>query len=174
MINLAGIIHDDGINGPGLRCTVFVQGCKRHCKGCHSEHTWAFGTGKDMTPEDLANEILRDPIETGVTFSGGDPVYQYKEILDTLIYMKQVLAANNRKYDFMLFTGAELNELIRDCQTKERFQLFVSMFDYIKVGRFEQDKTPSTVKWAGSSNQKIYSPVVNDNDIEFIDMTNKI
>lgn len=48
------------------------------------------------------------------------------------------------------------------------------MFNYIKVGRFEQDKVPSTVKWAGSSNQKIYTPVVTDNDIEFIDVTNQI
>lgn len=174
MINLAGIIHDDGANGPGLRCTVFVQGCKRHCKGCHSEHTWAFGTGVDISSEELANEILQDPIETGVTISGGDPVYQYNDLLDTLIYIKQKVTEANREYDYMLFTGADLNELIHKCHTQERFKLFLSMFNYIKVGRFEQDKVPSTVKWAGSSNQKIYTPVVTDNDIEFIDVTNQI
>ena len=174
-MNLAGMIRDDGANGPGLRCTVFVQGCKRHCKGCHSEHTWPFGTGKEMSPIELAEEIFKDPIETGVTFSGGVPVYQYNDVLDTMVYLTDFSQISGRKpYDFMLYTGADLDELIRDCHTKERFKMFLSFFKYIKVGRFEQDKTPSTVKWAGSSNQRIYQQVIKDDDIEFIDVTNKI
>ena len=62
MINIASIIHNDGINGPGLRCTVFVQGCKRKCVGCHSQHTWEFGTGVDYSADDLIDECRKkDP-----------------------------------------------------------------------------------------------------------------
>ena len=89
MINIASIIHNDGINGPGLRCTVFVQGCKRKCVGCHSQHTWEFGTGVDYSADDLIDECRKNPLDMGITFTGGDPIYQYKELLPVVNKLRQ-------------------------------------------------------------------------------------
>lgn len=174
MINVAGIIHEDGANGPGLRCTIFVQGCKRRCKECHSQHTWEFGTGKDMSADELADEILKNPLDTGVTISGGDPVYQYAEVLNALILVKQKLRESKRSFNFMLYTGADSNELYKWFYTKERFDLFITMFDYIKAGSFDNTKVDGTVKWAGSSNQKVYTPEIDDTNDSLIltDITN--
>ena len=52
-INIAGIMEDSIVDGPGLRTAIFAQGCPRRCEGCHNPESWAFGTGTDMTVQDL-------------------------------------------------------------------------------------------------------------------------
>ena len=98
MINVAGIIHEDGANGPGLRCTIFVQGCDHKCKGCHSAHTWKFGAGTDMSVDELVDECNKNPLETGITLSGGDPVYQYEPLTTVLERVDPNKHKNTRCY----------------------------------------------------------------------------
>ena len=61
----------------GRACAqLFSQGCPRRCEGCHNPESWAFGTGTDMTVQDLFWRVKKNPLVRGVTFSGGEPFSQ--------------------------------------------------------------------------------------------------
>ena len=71
-LTIAGVIKESIVDGPGIRYTVFTQGCPHHCPGCHNPQTWAFEGGQRTTPQALFEDFQKDPILKGVTFSGGD------------------------------------------------------------------------------------------------------
>lgn len=68
MIRVAGVANSSIVDGPGIRVTVFGQGCPHHCKGCHNPETWAFEGGTMMSAEVLFAQIQRNPLARGVTF----------------------------------------------------------------------------------------------------------
>ena len=63
MLDLSGIVSDSIVDGPGIRTTIFSQGCPHHCPGCHNPETWEFGCGTPMEEERLVEivkaEVLR-------------------------------------------------------------------------------------------------------------------
>jgi anaerobic ribonucleoside-triphosphate reductase activating protein len=56
-LRIAGTVNDSIVDGPGIRFTIFTQGCPHHCEGCHNQHTWSFTGGKEFT-EKTMNSIL--------------------------------------------------------------------------------------------------------------------
>lgn len=162
MVNVASIIHEDGANGPGLRCTVFVQGCDHKCKGCHSTHTWPFGKGVDMTTKELIDEITKNPLESGLTLSGGDPVYQYMELTEVLE------AYNGHK---MLYTGFTKEKLELFIYSKDYFGRFLSQFDLIVTDPFILEQRDLNLLYRGSRNQRICTPIWMDECLFLKDIT---
>ena len=79
-LRLAGVIRESIVDGPGIRMTVFVQGCPHHCKGCHNQHTWDFEGGYMSSVERVLEEAAKDPLLKGVTLSGGEPFSQAKPL----------------------------------------------------------------------------------------------
>lgn len=82
------------VDGPGIRVIVFMQGCALRCKYCHNPDTWTNEGGKEYTPQELVNRLIRfkSYFETsggGVTFSGGDPLRQPEFLLETLKLCKE-------------------------------------------------------------------------------------
>lgn len=80
------------VDGPGVRVTVFMQGCLLRCKFCHNPETWALRKGIEYTPEELCNTILKYKNyiqDGGVTFSGGEPLLQEEFLLETLKLCKK-------------------------------------------------------------------------------------
>ena len=77
-LKLAGAIPESYTDGPGIRYTIFVQGCKHHCKNCHNPETWDFNAGKLIGLDTLYDDIVSNKMLDGVTFSGGDPMFQAK------------------------------------------------------------------------------------------------
>ena len=76
MLELSGIVSDSIVDGPGIRTTIFSQGCPHHCPGCHNPETWDFGCGTDVEEERLVEIVRSNPLCRGVTFSGGEPFAQ--------------------------------------------------------------------------------------------------
>ncbi|MBR5248110.1 MAG: radical SAM protein, partial [Lachnospiraceae bacterium] len=76
MLNLADIITDSIVDGPGIRTTIFSQGCPHHCPGCHNPSTWPFEGGTQMKEADILQIVQSNPLCKGVTFSGGEPFAQ--------------------------------------------------------------------------------------------------
>lgn len=74
-LNLSGVIEESIVDGPGLRYVVFTQGCPHHCKGCHNPETWSLEPNNLVTVEALYDDIRKNPIVKGVTFSGGEPFF---------------------------------------------------------------------------------------------------
>ena len=77
-------MEDSIVDGPGLRTAIFAQGCPRRCEGCHNPESWAFGTGTDMTVQDLFWRVKKNPLVRGVTFSGGEPLLQKDFLCEVL------------------------------------------------------------------------------------------
>ena len=78
ILRLAGIVRESIVDGPGIRFTVFCQGCPHGCPGCHNPETHDFKGGSDCSVDRLMEEIDKDPILAGVTFSGGEPFARQK------------------------------------------------------------------------------------------------
>ncbi|MBP0959352.1 MAG: radical SAM protein, partial [Oscillospiraceae bacterium] len=88
-IRIAGTSNDSIVDGPGIRFTIFVQGCPHHCKGCHNPQTHSYDGGKVIDTDELLEKILANPLLDGVTFSGGEPFVYAKQLADLARKIKQ-------------------------------------------------------------------------------------
>ena len=79
-IRLAGIAYESLVNGPGMRRVFFSQGCKHNCKGCFNPDTHSFDGGEEKDMDELIKDVLSNPMIKGVTFSGGDPFKEHKNL----------------------------------------------------------------------------------------------
>ena len=70
-IRVAGIVDDSIVDGPGIRFSVFVQGCPHKCPGCHNPQTHPFEGGTVMEPEEILERMRKNPLLEGLTLSGG-------------------------------------------------------------------------------------------------------
>ncbi|MCE2903434.1 MAG: radical SAM protein [Anabaena sp. CoA2_C59] len=104
-LNIMGYVDKSEVNGPGCRAVVWVQGCNRECSGCFNPDSWAFEINDLVAIDTLAESILRNPHNTGVTFSGGEPFWQAPALT---ILAKKLKAAG---LNIMSFTGFTIQQL---------------------------------------------------------------
>jgi anaerobic ribonucleoside-triphosphate reductase activating protein len=104
-LNIMGYVDESEVNGPGCRAVVWVQGCKRECPGCFNPESWSFETNKLIAIEELATQILSNPRNQGVTFSGGEPFWQAPALAQLAKLLKTA------GFNIMSFTGFTLEEL---------------------------------------------------------------
>jgi anaerobic ribonucleoside-triphosphate reductase activating protein len=142
-LRIAKIIHDSVTDGPGLRAAVYFQGCPHFCPGCHNPELLDFNGGEDWTAEGLFYEIGRNPLVTGVTFSGGEPMAQARALFPVAALLKQC------GYDLWIYTGYLWEEL-----TGAGARL-AKLCDVVADGRYEADKRSLLLPWRGSANQRL-------------------
>lgn len=104
-LNIMGYVDESEVNGPGSRAVVWVQGCLLHCKGCFNPASWSFEINQLISVDTLAQKILSNPKNTGVTFSGGEPFWQAPALASLARKLK---AAG---LSVMSFTGFTLERL---------------------------------------------------------------
>lgn len=104
-LNIMGYVDESEVNGPGCRAVVWVQGCLRECPGCFNPASWSFEINQVMSIDTLAQKILSNPRNEGVTFSGGEPFWQAPALAELA---RQVKAAG---LNVMSFTGFTLEQL---------------------------------------------------------------
>lgn len=148
-LRLAGVIRESIVDGPGIRMTVFTQGCPHHCKGCHNEQTWDFEGGYDSSTERILEEAKKDPILRGLTFSGGEPFCQAKAL--------SVLAkeAKESGYDIFCYTGYTFEQLISQFDTHPEYKDLLLYCDWLVDGPFILSQRSLMLKFRGSTNQRI-------------------
>jgi anaerobic ribonucleoside-triphosphate reductase activating protein len=100
-----GYLNRSEVNGPGCRAVVWVQGCWRECPDCFNPASWSLAVNQLVSVEELAERILSEPANQGVTFSGGEPFLQATALA---ALARQVKAAG---LNVMSFTGYTLSEL---------------------------------------------------------------
>lgn len=100
-MRISGIKTCDISNGPGLRVSLWTQGCPFKCEGCHNEETWDMNGGRDFSWEDL--DYIEEQIKEGQNLSilGGEPLMQLKSMETLLSYLKQTYP----KLNIWLWTG---------------------------------------------------------------------
>ena len=104
-LNIMGYVDGSEVNGPGSRAVVWLQGCIRECSGCFNSSSWSFDINQLISVEQLAQKIISNPQNQGVTFSGGEPFWQAPALTELA---KKVKAAG---LNLMSFTGFTLEEL---------------------------------------------------------------
>ena len=86
-MRILDIIEGTTVDGPGLRTSIYVAGCKHQCEGCHNPQSWDFGAGREMTDDEIMEVIRRNRFN--VTFSGGDPLYSAEDVSRLCVRIKQ-------------------------------------------------------------------------------------
>ena len=89
MLRLAGIETESIVDGPGIRTVLFCQGCYRRCEGCHNPETWPVEGGKEISTDEIVTLIHSDPLCTGITYSGGEPFLQAKDLIPLTKILKE-------------------------------------------------------------------------------------
>ena len=146
-IRVAGVIRESIVDGPGIRFVVFCQGCPHHCEGCHNPTTHPF-EGGTMTPiSKLVEQIRKNPLVKGVTFSGGEPFCQCAGFASLAQELKKF------GYHITAFTGYTYEELL--AREDEDTNRLLSLIDLLIDGRFELEKKDLRLQYRGSTNQRL-------------------
>ena len=146
MLDLSGLVSDSIVDGPGIRVTVFCQGCPHHCEGCHNPETWEFGCGTKVTEGQILAEVLKNPLCRGVTFSGGEPFAQPEGFAVLAKLLKE------KGYEVASYTGYTFEQLLGG--TPEQRKLLESI-DVLIDGPFVQAEKSLELSFRGSKNQRI-------------------
>ncbi len=148
-IRIAGTVNDSIVDGPGIRFTVFTQGCPHRCEGCHNPQTHDFNGGEDVTLESLLDKIKGNPLLDGVTYSGGEPFCQARQLYELGLEVKKL------GMDIVTYTGYTFEYLTEHSDEENCYEKLLSVTDVLVDGRFELDKRDILLKFRGSSNQRL-------------------
>ena len=148
-LRVAGLVNDSIVDGPGIRLTVFVQGCPHNCEGCHNPQTHAFDGGEDMTLGEILDKITANPLLDGVTFSGGEPFCQASALAE--------LGAEivNRGLNVVTYTGYTFEYLLSHCDEENGYRELLGVTDILIDGAYVQSLRDLTLKFRGSKNQRL-------------------
>ena len=150
VLKLSGVILDSIVDGPGIRMTVFFQGCPHHCKGCHNPETWDYDSKYvEHSVEEVLNLFDSDPILSGITLSGGEP-FSERNFNEIEILVKEI---KSRGKNVWVYTGYTIdNLLLKYPELKERILPFI---DVIVDGPFILEKRNLLCHFRGSENQRL-------------------
>lgn len=149
ILRIAGIADDSIVDGPGIRLTVFVQGCPHHCEGCHNPQTHDFNGGTDITLGEILEKVRENPLLDGVTFSGGEPFCQAPKLA--------YLGENIRRMglNVVTYTGYTFEYLFSHADGSNGYRELLEVTDQLVDGPFILKQRDLTLKFRGSANQRI-------------------
>lgn len=146
MITLASPLQPDSIvDGEGIRTVIWTQGCEHHCPGCHNQITWDFNQGQKFKIEEINKQLDKLEGQTGITFSGGDPLYQVKACTQIAKHAKKI------GLNVWCYTGFIYENLLKDSKNIE----FLKYVDVLVDGPFILKERTLNYDFRGSKNQRI-------------------
>lgn len=151
-VRLAGVVRESIVDGPGIRLTVFVQGCPHHCLGCHNSDTHDPLGGYDCALQKIIDAFDADPLLRGITLSGGEPFEQ----ADGLLALAQ--AVRQRGKDVVAFSGYTFEELLEKGKKEPNVIELLSLCCLLVDGRFVQTQRDLSLRFRGSRNQRLIDP----------------
>ena len=146
-LRLAGVINESIVDGPGIRMTVFVQGCPHRCEGCHNSHTWSFDGGYDLEVDDIIKTAAKNPLLKGLTLSGGEPFSQAKALSEL------AQKAHDIGLDIFTYSGYTFEEII--ASEDPDWKALLEQSDYLVDGRFDLSQKSLELRFRGSKNQRV-------------------
>ncbi len=144
-INVLKVLHDTTVDGPGFRTSIYCAGCCHKCPGCHNPQSWEFGSGDDLTVDELFETIVSDPF-ADVTFTGGDPFFQTEGFAELATRIK-----SETKKTIWCYTGFLFEALLADTKRKK----LLEKIDVLVDGPFIMEKRDEDALFRGSTNQRL-------------------
>lgn len=148
-IKIAGTVSESIVDGVGFRYTIFTQGCPHNCPGCHNPQTHDFEGGRLVDTDDLFNECIEDPLNKGVTFSGGEPFCQPEPLYELGRRFKE------RGMSLWCYSGWTWEELLKKAETDDAVSKLLSIVDVLVDGRFILERRTLSLPFRGSGNQRL-------------------
>lgn len=148
-LNISGIVEDSIVDGPGLRMTIFTQGCLKDCPGCHNPQTHALDGGQKKTLAEILAAYDENPLLSGLTFSGGEPFLQ----AGPLAALAREI--HGRKGDIVTYSGYYYEELRLKARTDAGIKALLEETDMLIDGPFILARRDLDLLFRGSANQRI-------------------
>lgn len=147
----------DIANGTGVRVTLFVSGCRNHCKNCFQPETWDFNYGELYTEQTEQHiiESLSKPYIQGLTLLGGEP-FEPENQRELVRLLRKVKIIYPEK-DVWCYTGYTIEQLLTQnsrCRCEVTDEM-LSLIDVLVDGRYVDEQKDISLKFRGSSNQRI-------------------
>ncbi len=146
-LSVSGIIGESIVDGKGIRCTVFTQGCPHHCPGCHNPQTWPFEGGKITEVSEIFEDFRGNPMLKGITFSGGEPFSQ-PEPLTELARLVHGIGK-----DVTAYTGYTYEQLLE--KHDPAIDALLAETDVLIDGPFIEAQKNLELTFRGSENQRL-------------------
>lgn len=147
-LQMYGTANDSIVDGPGLRYSVFVQGCSHRCKGCHNQDSQPCEGGYPLSVEQIVADVESNKLIQGVTLTGGEPFEQCAEVLDL------ARALSGKGYSLWIYSGYLFEDLMAG-RPHEKAPELLALCDVLVDGPFVQELNSYDLKWKGSSNQRV-------------------
>lgn len=148
-LKISGIIDESIVDGPGLRFTVFTQGCPHRCQGCHNPQTHDFDGGSWMDTDEIMARFDEDPLLAGMTFSGGEPFCQPEPLWELAWQVKA------RGKNIVIYSGYTFDQLKEMAVKDEWVEKLLRMCDLLVDGPYVEGLRDLDLLFRGSSNQRI-------------------
>ena len=145
----ADLTTDSIVDGPGLRAVLWTQGCKHHCPGCQNASTWDFNGG-GLVPIKMVLEAIDElECQDGITFSGGDPMFQVEACNQIAEYCKK------KGLNIWVYTGFTYEEVMKLAKENPTYLDFLKKIDVLVDGRFILKERDLSLLFRGSRNQRL-------------------
>ncbi len=148
-IRIFGVVEESIVDGPGIRYSIFVQGCSHGCPGCHNPESHSPKGGELRSIESVLGGIRSNKLIAGVTLSGGEPFEQPH----ACAVLAQQLKADG--YNVWIFTGYLYEDLMKMSQANPDIACLLNNIDVLVDGPFVEELKSLELDWRGSSNQRV-------------------
>lgn len=152
-MNIAKIKPCDISSGEGVRVSVFVSGCRRHCPGCHNAEAWDFRFGEPFTAQtrDYITALLEPDYIDGITILGGEPF----ELENIPGVAEIVQIAEKSGKSIWIYSGYTLEQLVNRARTEREIWYILDTADVLVDGEYREDERDISLKFRGSRNQRV-------------------
>ena len=150
-MKMSGFYDESISNGLGWRAVLFVSGCPHHCPGCHNQAAQDFNYGEEFNEQEILQRVKENSILKGITISGGEPLCK-ENISEVLKFIKDVKEVRP-EFNIWCYSGYTLEQLMN--RNDETTNKCLEEIDVLVDGQFIQAKKDPTLKFRGSSNQRI-------------------
>jgi anaerobic ribonucleoside-triphosphate reductase activating protein len=143
VIYVAKIVYSTSVDGVGLRNSLYVSGCPLRCEGCHNQAFWDIQSGNKYTVEEVFQQLNID--DFNISILGGEPMMQYESI----VALCKLIKENYPHKTIWLWSGYTFEHI------KKYYPTILQYIDVLIDGKYIQELTDPSLKWRGSSNQRI-------------------
>ncbi|MEG2310634.1 MAG: anaerobic ribonucleoside-triphosphate reductase activating protein [Clostridia bacterium] len=147
-LRIAGVVKESIVDGPGIRYTIFTQGCPHNCPECHNPQTHDMSKGSLVSIDKIIEDISKNPLLKGVTISGGEPFLQAKQVATLLSKL------DRDKLNVIVYTGFEYEKLLNNANDENKYKNLLQNCDILIDGKFNIELKSNTVAFRGSTNQR--------------------